>query len=303
MEKIIFGIILVALLLAILAAITLYAYLGSVVALTQQLTALSAGLKKKSVIVDGYTVHYYEGGTGDVVMLLHGMADEKNSFAATAGQLTGQYRVILPDLLGHGENVRDRSQDYSIHGHVIFLHKFIAELGIETLCLGGNSMGGHISAAYTLAYPEQVTKLILVNAPGITLDDHVVYGGFGDKMQSREDFYAVMDRVVYRRLTMPGPIVDYMIKMTNADFDFINSLAESVKQGKDYDLKDRIADITVPTLIVWGKHDEVVKFNVAEAYNALISNSQLIVIEGASHSPQMEKSVEIGQTIDEFLAG
>jgi len=113
-------------------------------------------------------------------------------------------------------------------------------------------MVGRVSAAYTLAHPDKVTKLFLVNAPGLKLDEHVVYGGFGGAMQSREDFYAVMDRVVETRPSMPGPIVDFMINKTNSQIDFINGLAEAVKSGEDFDLKDRISNIAIPTLILWG---------------------------------------------------
>lgn len=274
---------------------------GFVVSTSQSIVALSAGLDRKSVDIDGYIVNYYEGGAGEAVVLLHGMADDKNSFAATSGELTEKYRVILPDLNGHGENARDPSRDYSIAGHVALLEKFVTKIGLEKFALGGNSMGGHISAAYTLENPGQITKLILVNAPGLKFDDHVVYGGFGDKMETRKDFFKMMERVVHTSPSIPGPIVDHMIAEINENFDFINGLAVAVKAGKDFDLKDRIAQIMVPTLILWGENDQVVKFNVAEAYDQLLSNSKLRIIKEAGHSPQLEKPLLIGQEISIFL--
>lgn len=288
--------------LIVAAIVALYAFPGKVYSTIQSATASSAGLEKKSVEVNGYTVNYYEGGTGDSIVLLHGMADEKNSFAAAAGELTEQYHVILPDLQGHGENARDTGRDYSIRGHVEFIDKFLNQLSVNKFALGGNSMGGHVSLAYTLAYPEKVSSLVLVNAPGLKLDSHVVYGGFGEKMESREDFFAVMDRVVATRAYVPGPIVDFMIEQTNSQFDFINGLAGAVKTGQDFDLKEQIHSIEQPTLIIWGEADVVVKFNVAEAQNELIANSELIVIPNAGHSPQLEKAAEIGQLIEKFLS-
>jgi abhydrolase domain-containing protein 6 len=288
-------------LLAVCAAAVYFIFPGKLVELTQWATANSSGLTRKSINIDGYQVSYYEGGQGDAVVLLHGMADEKNSFAAAAKELTGQFHVILPDLPGHGENVRDPARDYSIRGHAVFLEKFVDKLGLKSFSLGGNSMGGHVSAAYTLAHPQQVRKLILVNAPGLTLDDHVVYAGFGKKMETPEDFYAVMDRVLHKRPTLPGPIVQHMIAQTNNSIGFINGLADAVKAGQDFDLKDRVATIAAPTLILWGKHDKVVKFNVAQAYDERIPNSQLVILEDASHSPQLEIPEAVGKAISNFL--
>lgn len=279
----------------------LYVFPGKIVALTQSMAAANAGLEKNTVEIDGYLVPYYDGRQGDPIVLLHGMADEKNTFVVSAGELTSNLRVILPDLQGHGENERGESRDYSIRSHVNFLEKFVRTIGLETFNLGGNSMGGHIAVAYTLTHPEKVEDHIIVNAPGLNLDGHVVYGGFGKKMETREDFNAVMDRVVYIRPFLPGPVADYMIQESNKHFDFINALAEAVKTGEDFDLKDRIAAIDNRSLIIWGKHDEVVPFNVAKAYDERIANSEMIIIEDASHSPQIDKPKEVGKIISTFL--
>ena len=302
MKKLLVAVVSAIAMLGVAAFATLYLAPGFVVSTTQSVSASLAGLEKKTVEIDGYEVSYYDGGQGDAVVLLHGMADEKNSFVPAISELTENHRIILPDLNGHGENERDPKRDYSIAGHVAFLEAFFAKLGVDEFALGGNSMGGHVSAAYAVKNPEQVRKLILVNAPGLKLDDHVVYGGFGAKMESREDFAAMMQRVVHNPPSLPGPIVDHLVDQTNQNFDFINNLAVAVKQGADFDLKDRISEISVPTLILWGMEDEVVKLNVAEAYNALIPNSELVKIEDAGHSPQLEIPERIGREISQFLS-
>lgn len=69
--------------------------------------------------------------------------------------------------------------------------------------------------------------------------------------------------------------------------DFINGLANSVRNGADYDLLDHISQISTPTLILWGKDNVVVPFAVAEAYVARIPNAELVVLPEAGHSSQM----------------
>lgn len=282
-------------------AVVFFLFPGVLVSATQWQATRAAGLSEKTVVIDGYEAHYYEGGEGPILVLLHGMADDKNSFVPTAGELTNTYRVILPDLLGHGDNAREAGHDYSITGQRTFFTKFAQALSLESFALGGNSMGGHVSAAFAIDQPEAVDHLVLVNAPGLVLDDHVVYGGFGAPLESEEDFQALMARVVYDPPALPGPIVRHMIADTNARMEFINGLAEAVRTGPEHDLKDRIAEITVPTLILWGQHDVVVKFNVAEAYDAGIPNSELVVLENAAHSPQLEIPIRIAQEIRGFV--
>jgi pimeloyl-ACP methyl ester carboxylesterase len=288
--------------LVVVVAAILYLAPAQVVAFTQWQAAKAAGLSSKTITLDGYEVHYYEGGTGPNLVMLHGMADDRNSFVATAAAFTDRYHVILPDLMGHGNNAADPDRDYSIAGQEAFVAALVDALGLDHFDLVGNSMGGHISAAYTLAHPQEIDKLILVDAPGLVVDDTVVYGGFGAPLQSNADFDAVMARVLYNPPSLPAPIKQYLIKKTNARVDFINGLANSVRNGEDYDLLDRIGQIAAPTLILWGKEDVVVPFAVAEAYVARIPNAELAVLPEAGHSPQMEAPDRVAAAIDAFLA-
>lgn len=286
---------------AVAITATLYLAPGFVVSASQSIAARSAGLTAKTVMVDGYETHYFEGGSGPTLVMLHGMADDKNSFVGTAGELTDTYRVILPDLMGHGANKADESRDYSIAGHKAFVAALFDALDLDTFILAGNSMGGHTSAAYALYYPDKVERLILVNAPGLVVDDTLVYGGFGAPLETVEDFDAVMSRVLFNPPSLPTPIKRHLIDTTNSRMEFINGLAKSVLDGEDFDLSARIGNISMPTLILWGKEDVVVPFAVAETYADSILEAQLVVLPEAGHSPQMEAPVRVADAIKAFL--
>ena len=222
---------------------------GTLVSLTQARAASAAGLTAKTVTHNGETTHYYEGGEGPTILLLHGMGDEKNSFVGVAGALTSDYTVILPDLREHGENDRDTGRDVSIAGQVGYVQSFADALGLDAFVIGGNSMGGHTSAAFATEQPDRVRALILVNAPGLVLDDHVVYGGFAERPETTEDLNAIFARVLYDPPELPGPIARHMIAQVNADFDTLNRMAETIRQGPLHDLSDRVETIEAPTLI------------------------------------------------------
>lgn len=267
--------------------------------------ANAAHLISKTILIDGYNMHYYTNNNilaKDTLVLLHGLGDDKNSFVQSAKFLTDNYYLILPDLLASGENKKEKSLDLSIKGQVKFLNTFLSDLGILRFNLAGNSMGGHIAAAYAIAYPKQIKSLILVNAPGVKLDNHIVYTGFGKILQNEADLDKVLSRVFYKTPIIPRSVKKLYIEQINDSRDFLNNtIIPQIKNGAYFDLKDEISEIKAPTLILWGKHDKVVKFNVAEYYRDHITNSELKLIENASHSPQLEVPELVAKNISIFL--
>lgn len=293
------------LLVIALGAIVFFGFPGKIVQFANWNFANAANLEKKSVVVDNYTVNYYRSKLMDkdkTLVLVHGMGDDKSSFLQSARLLSEKYNLILPDLNGHGENAKDADRDYSIKGQAEFLHSFLGQLGVKSFYIAGNSMGGHTALGYTLHYGEQVKGLILVNAPGVTLDDHVVYGGFGKPMKDKEDLLKVLSRVYYKVPDLPGPIANYIIETVNNSLDFVdNTLVPSITRGADFDLKDSVQFVSAPTLILWGRHDGVVKMNVAEYFDQMIPNSSLVFIEDASHSPQLEVPDVVAEDLIDFI--
>ncbi|SEA52406.1 Pimeloyl-ACP methyl ester carboxylesterase [Flavobacterium gillisiae] len=291
--------------LLVIGAIVFFFFPKVLVDQTNVSYANAANLEKKTVVVNGYTVHFYESEANNDkpnFVLVHGMGDDKNSFLQMAKYLSSDYHLILPDLAGHGENERKQGLDYSIDGQATFLKSFVAQLGVTNFNLIGNSMGGHTAAAYAVKYPTDVTNLILLDAAGITVDDHVVYSGFGKKIENRAELNKVLQRVFYKVPDLPGPIADYLIETVNNSKDFVDgTLIPAIKNGKYFNLKEDVQYIKAPTLVLQGKHDEVVRFNVAEYYKDHIPNAKLVVIENAAHSPQLEVPEEVAKDIKEFI--
>ena len=300
--KIIGGLIAV---IAIGLGIVYFFFPQKIVDFTYSQNARLAKLVSKTTTVNGYNTHYYTNNNTtakDTLVLLHGLGDDKNSFVQSAKFLTDDYYLIIPDLLASGENKKEATLDLSIKGQVAFVNQFLTGLNIDTFNLVGNSMGGHISAAYAIAYPNKVTSLVLLNAPGLTLDDHVVYSGFGSVLKDETDLNAVLSRVFYKVPDLPGPIKKMYISQINDSRDFLNNtIIPQIKNGDYFDLKEQINQIKAPTLILWGKHDAVVKFNVAQRYNRDIPLSEIKIIENASHSPQLEVPEVVATDINLFI--
>ncbi len=271
------------------------------------LNAISAKLEPKTILIDGYTVHYYEGNSSkekDTLILLHGLGDDKNSFVLSAKALTDKYNIILPDLLGHGENARKNDLEYSIEAQANMLRKFVQGKNIERFHLGGNSMGGHIALSYGTRYQEGLQSLILINAPGAKVDNREVYKTYFDKTVTEEDINLIMEKIFCQIPPLPKPFKVYKMQEINDNRNFLNNIViPQVRKSKDLDLQDKMKDIFIPTLILWGRQDGIVGYNVAEKYARNIPNATLLTMENAAHCPQLEVPQEVAAAIDNFING
>ncbi len=266
-----------------------------------QFYLMRSGLKKVTRLVQGQTVSYYEGGAGPDLMLLHGFGDSKDSFVQAAQWLVPHYHVILPDMGGFGESAERPELNYSIRSQVERMKALVDALGITQADWVGNSMGGHISAAFTLRYPGWVKKLVVLSPAGLRVDNPTPYEPVTKPMETEEDFDRYMRQVFYKTPWIPSPFKKDFISKSRARFDWYNRIRKDIRAGDDYILNDRIAEIHSPTLIVWGKHDDIVHPVHAPVWRAKIKNSTLMELEDAGHSPQYEMPEKTANWVLEFL--
>src|SRR6266478_6466280 len=119
----------------------------------------------KVASVYGAKVHYVEAGTGSPVILLHGLADDIGVWESVIPALAAKHRVIALDQIGFGRSDKPLLS-YRVATFVDFLDGFLNQLKIKRASLVGNSLGGWVAAAFTLAHPERVERLVLSDAAG-----------------------------------------------------------------------------------------------------------------------------------------
>jgi len=281
-----------------------FIYPGLMMSAVQSLSASGAGLIKKSVDIDGYTAHYYEGGDASkpTLMLLHGLNDDKNSFVTSIRELSASYHVVLPDLQAHGENSKSEGRDYSIAGQAKFIEQLTNELGISKLVIGGNSMGGHTATSFAARYPSKTRGLVVLNATGMQLENESVYVYFPDKIdvQFLRDFF---DSAFVTPPAFPQPVLQHLVNETNASIPFINRLIKQVETGDDFRLNEAVQSIEAPALVLWGKHDPIMPLAYGEAFTNNLQNAELVVFENAGHSAQFEIPERIQRELKGFVAG
>ena len=259
----------------------------------------------KWAIVYGQKIHYIEAGSGPVVILVHGLGGDVSNWAPTIGPLSQKYRVIALDQIGFGKSDKPLI-NYRVGTLVDFLDGFYKQLGITRASLVGNSLGGWTVAAYALAHPDKVDRLVLVDAAGFAitgdLDPRVVNGL---NPSTRDAIKQVMGLVFYNKeLFASDAALDafFARKMSAGDGYTIQRFIDSIVRGEDT-LDNKLTAIKKPTLVVWGREDGLTPLALGERFKKEIAGSELLVIEKCGHVPQLERAAEFNTGLMRFLGG
>ena len=247
------------------------------------------------------------GGNGEVIVLLHGFGADKDNWPRFARSLTGRYRVIAPDLPGFGNNARHADWSYDIASQVPRLHAFVQALQLPAFHLAGNSMGGNLSAAYTLAHPQQVKTLGLFCAAGVDeptpsrLTTMIANGENVLVPRNMQQWDTLMDLVFVKEPWVPGFIDDEIARRAIANADFKQKIFTEYR-AKYQNLEPRLPEIQQPTLVLWGDEDGLLHVSMADVFHDRLPNSQKVIMDNMGHAPMIERPQDTAQIYGDFVA-
>jgi pimeloyl-ACP methyl ester carboxylesterase len=260
----------------------------------------------KQLEVFGQKIHYLETGTGPTVILLHGLGGDVTNWALTVPALAGQYHVYALDQIGFGKSDKPLI-NYHIGTMVDFLNGFYQAVGIQRATLVGNSLGGWIAAAFALAHPDKVDKLVLVDAAGYSPER------IGAPKLTRAqlaplnastlaELKQVMSLVFYNKALLTDAFLEraFADKLKRGDGYTINQFTEMVLRGDDY-LDGQTKAIKAPTLVIWGREDGLTPLALGEAYAQDIPGARQAFLEKCGHVPQLECALPFQQALLKFL--
>ena len=260
----------------------------------------AAGLEQHSINVNGLRIEYLEGGKGDTLVLIHGFGANKDNWTRFAKHLTSHFRVIAPDLPGFGESSLAPDGVYTIRVQAERLKVFVQTLGIKSLHLGGNSMGGNIAGAYASLYPEDLKSLLLI-APGgiVSSEPSEMFRRLKDGKpnplvaESIEDYERLLDFVFVKRPFIPRAIKKYLIQEAIEHQSLNRKIFKQLRSSvDDPPLETMLKDLPVPTLIVWGEQDRVLHVSGAKILEAVMPNAKTEIMDAVGHLPMIEKPEE-----------
>lgn len=232
----------------------------------------------------GETV-YWRGGTGHVLVLLHGANDQAGTWFAVAPKLAKTYRVLVPDLPGHGES-GPHEGPLPLSMMVERLHALLEHEKVGHVTLVGNSMGGWIAMLYAMQYPEQVERIVLEDASGMMWPLSVPLVA-----TSRDDAIKILHAVHGPQAETPEWAIEGL-QQPEAGAAMKRVIAGGVL---DFLVDNKLSALKTPTVLIWGKDDGLLPVAYAEALQKKIKGSRLFVIDGAAHMPhrqQPEKFLE-----------
>ena len=255
------------------------------------------GIESRYVRVGPYRIHYFAGGKGEPLVLVHGLGSSALDFVFLMPGLAREHRVLALDLLGYGASDRP-DVDYSVTLETGILRQFLDARGLSRVDLAGLSMGGWIALDFTAQSPERVRRLVLLDSAGMkftpTFDLRLLSPHTMAEMQTLE------------RVLSPHPVRapafimrDFLRQLRQEDWVIQRTVANMIT-GREF-MDGKLGSVTMPVLIVWGKQDVLIPLSVGEAMHHEMPQSLLVVLDGCGHIAPIECHGRVLREMQRFL--
>lgn len=251
-------------------------------------------------LATGVRLQYVERGTGKPVLMLHGYSDSWYSYNAVLEHLGADTRAIALTQRGHGD--ADRPDDgYDIADFAADVIAFLDARELDSVALVGHSMGTFVAQEVVLTHPKRVSHLVLLgSAPA---GDNDVIAGLAEAVEPLTDpidrafIHEFQASTVAHPLSddVLGTIVDESAKMPARVW------RQALRGLRSYDAGERLREIAVPTLVLWGTEDTV--FGRAEQDQLIekLSSATLSIYDGVGHGLHWEQPKRFSDDLSAFL--
>lgn len=269
--------------------------------------------------VDGIEVAFSDAGVGEpTLLLIHGLGSYMPVWQRNVDALAERHRVVAIDLPGYGKSDK-RNFDYSMKFYARVVDRVIDTLALKDVVLVGHSMGGQIAITHALRYPGKARALVLVAPAGFERfgsgEGPWLAEAVDKDYVAKTPAEAVYANVAVNFWSMPKEarfMVDDRLKVIGGpDFDaYAYAVARSVYAMVHEPVIDRLGEIKVPTLVLFGADDGLIPNPVlhggstraiAEAGTARIPRARLVLVPRAGHMVQFERPAEFDAAVLDFL--
>jgi pimeloyl-ACP methyl ester carboxylesterase len=269
----------------------------------------------KFMDLDQMKVHYRdEGNAADSIplVLIHGTASSLHTWDAWVETLKTEHRIIRLDLPAFGLTGPNPQDDYSLTYYSKFLHDFLEKLGVKHYALAGNSLGGSIVWHHALDYPDQVSKLILIDAGGYSTKGKLSGGAAGFKIAKipilNKLVSIITPKSIIRKSLLDTYGQDSLVtdQLVDRYFDMLLRAGNRDAVVKRFAAvfkadSHRIKTIKTPTLILWGDLDQLIPVEHAELFHQDLPNDTLVILKGIGHVPMEEAPKASADAVRAFL--
>ena len=270
------------------------------------------GFKHHKQQIGDTDFHWLESsGKGPALVMVHGLNGDATNWIMMAPQLK-RYRLIIPDMPPFGDSRYQSGDtsaaDFSIEAQAKRLDALVQELGLKQFYLAGNSMGGYIAGIYTSNHPEKILGQILLSPASVKsapilehFEADLAAGNNPLKVETNEDFHHLVGLCFYKQPYVPGPVKRAMFKR----FQSISKDCDSIFHSMLNDtlaLEDALADNPTPTLIIWGKEDNILNPEGAPILQQAMKDAILSMPEKTGHVPMLEYPKVTANALADFIS-
>ena len=246
------------------------------------------------------------------IVLLHGTSSSLHTWDGWVHALKDEHRVIRFDMPAFGLTGPSPESNYTIENYARMVVAVLNKCKIDHCVLAGNSLGGYVAWATAILHPDRVERLVLVDASGYPYQAQSVPIGFTIARTP------VLNRLVGNML--PRAMVENSVKnvygnpslvtpeLIDRYFDLITrsgnrqALVKCFRQTRPGKLSNRIPDLKLPTLILWGGRDRLIPPYIGDRFHKEIVGSKYIIFNELGHVPQEEDPVSTVAALKKFLA-
>jgi len=251
---------------------------------------------------------YFEmAGTGKPLLLLHSGIADRRMWAGQCSDFSRYFQVIMPDFRGYGKSPAPNGP----FRHYEDIHALIQHLGVTSVNIAGCSLGGKVAIEMAIAYPEMVSRLILI-APGMPGYE------YRDKETLAKD--SILEGLIAggKREEVADMLVDIWVVGLRRDRKTVDSAARALVRemildnyasvidkypeiAPGFDMMSRLVEIRVPTLVMIGDSDLPDMQAISQLVADRIHGAKILLIPGAAHLPNLENPILFNQSVIDFL--
>jgi len=254
----------------------------------------------------------------ETLLLIHGMAGSSATWRNVIPKLAANYRVVAPDLLGHGLSAKPRG-DYSLGAFAVWLRDLLDQLGIPRATVVGQSLGGGIAMQFAYQHRDRCDRVVLIGS-----------GGLGPELNWMLRLLSAPGAEFLLPALAPKPVLDagnavraWLISaglrsprgaeiwsayssLSDADsrHAFLRTLRSVVDyRGQAVSALNRLhMTAQLPVMLVWGDDDRIIPVAHGHAAHQAVPGSRLEILPGIGHFPHVEAPDQVTELLADFIA-
>jgi pimeloyl-ACP methyl ester carboxylesterase len=260
---------------------------------------------RREIELHGHRMLFREAGAGPPVVLIHGMVNSSRHWEQVGDALAQDYRVVAPDLLGHGNSAKPEG-DYSLGAHAAGVRDLLAALSIDRATIVGHSLGGGVAMQFYYQFPERCERLALISSGGLGREVTAALRAAALPGAGPALALATRRRVVAIERAGLRAVARTLRSLEEPDARraFLWTLRSVIdERGQRVSAHDRLYLAgALPTLVVWGDRDRTIPMEHGIAARDAIPGARLELLPGAGHYPHIQMPEALAIVLRDFIA-